>query len=1012
MKSVFIVALISTVGLAQAPTNDTCQQSIALPGTGTYPGTTVGSTLSIFGTGTCGLTGNDVWYTYVATGTGNELVASTCPPGSSTFSSGVDIFTGTCFTPTTSICSTTWCNHTPTVTGARAVTTTIAGTLYRIRVKGLVNGQTGTFSLYVDEKPATQPNGVCTTATAVIDGVNANRSNFGEPAALAPGFAPCAAAGKDVFFSYVATYSGGTVVRTCLPSAAAVPALNIRDSVIAVYANCAGGAPLACNDNGCGGAAGTGANLSSLTFPSVAGASYVIQVAGAGSGAAAAEGWFDLEIVPPPPNDECSGAIPIAPGSNGPFTNLLATDSAGYSGTCATGHKDLFYAFTAPFGAPVTVNTGCNGFNTVLSVWTACGGTEIVCNDDSAGCGQSSSTTFEATAGQSFIIRAASATPGTSGSFNVNVVMGTPYPANDECSGAVPLAVGSNGPFSNQSSSTSPGYSTPCGWTGYHDLFFSYTAACGSNVTVSVSCGAFNKYVTVTRGCAGEQIVCTPNTCGPGVVFGTAPGETYVIRVGGHGPGDVGSFTVDVALGAPYGATGPIWESAAGGCYAPCYFPDNFPYYAPFVQGPHPFSGLDLNHSWDGLTVYSSTRGCCGAAQNDFKSITQITRPSRSSPWNPAGFSIIPELADPTLCRKGARTTADNLEMFFVETNVARFDIAGSPGFGLPGATPPWYYKIRRATRSTVTSPWTIPTYPADTVYSYSAGTGALPQLTGYPAPEDFAFSFPLSITADGLELYFCLWAGTCPIGGPANGNRVYHVSRSAVGQPFGPPVADAVTTGLNNNNCAPVPFAGSINGVLVSGDGLTLVFSWNLDYYVRMLRRPTRSTPWVSVTPAETMTGVVSGGVQGATGDWNEAFLRSTSDGGNWVYSFNGLIAMDRPGTSVPMSLAYRPSPRITSTPYIGACALGSSPGTPLGARTFPLNYDWLLLASLGGFPGLTTGFSGLLDVQGGALATLGPVPAGLTGATFVVAFATLDPCAPDGVGNISNWIPLEVGP
>ena len=102
-----------------------------------------------------------------------------------------------------------------------------------------------------------------------FDGINGGFSNFGEPAALVAGFTPCGSTGKDVFFSYLASATGQHGGADLLPDAGAVPALNVRDSVIAVYANCCGGTPLGCNDDGCAGTAGSGSKLSTTLFPSV-----------------------------------------------------------------------------------------------------------------------------------------------------------------------------------------------------------------------------------------------------------------------------------------------------------------------------------------------------------------------------------------------------------------------------------------------------------------------------------------------------------------------------------------------------------------------------------------------------------------------------------------------------------------------------------------------------------------------------------------------------------------------
>lgn len=470
MKKIAAFLLVVCPLLAQAPPNDICQGNILLPGPGTYAGTNVAGTASTFGVGTCGLPGVDVWYRYVATGTGNRLIASTCPPGSSTFNSGVDIFTGaSCFTLATANCNTTWCD-TGGITGGRAITTTTAGATYWIRVKTIGSG-TGTFNLDVQEIGVSATNGTCATAQTVIDGINAGKSNIGQPDPLEAGFTPgCGNAGKDVFFSYTATGTGGTIVRTCFPSAMPVPANSIHDSVIAVYANCAGGAPIACSSAGCGGTAGTGANLTNLIFSSSVGTNYIIQVCGAGVGAASAQGNFDLQIIPPPPNDDCIGAVPVTLGSNGPFTNQSASDSVGYAAACSPGYKDLFYAFTPNCGANVTISTGCAGFDTVLSVWSTCGGTELACNDNSATCSPNSQLTVSMNVGQTYIIRVASAVSGAYGNFNVDIVSGYGLNWAGISPGAVQFSICNGPPGGSYYMFATPTVATPTGSGWFYGL--------------------------------------------------------------------------------------------------------------------------------------------------------------------------------------------------------------------------------------------------------------------------------------------------------------------------------------------------------------------------------------------------------------------------------------------------------------------------------------------------------------------------------------------------------------
>lgn len=90
----------------------------------------------------------------------------------------------------------------------------------------------------------------------------------------------------------------------------------------------------------------------------------------------------------------------------------------------------------------------------------------------------------------------------------------------------------------------------------------------------------------------------------------------------------------------------------------------------------------------------------------------------------------------------------------------------------------------------------------------------------------------------------------------------------------------------------------------------------------------------------------------------------------------------------------------------YVMAASVGDRPGIPLGARRIPLNPDplfWLSLQGLTG--GVMNRFSGYLSARGEARAWMNiPNDPGLIGLAFHVAFVTLDPAQPFGIGTISE--------
>lgn len=270
-------------------------------------------------------------------------------------------------------------------------------------------------------------------------------------------------------------------------------------------------------------------------------------------------------------NDDCPGAIPVANGVNGPFSNAGATDSLAW--TCgATASSDVWFVYQAPCTGAVSITT-CNqaGFDTKLQAFSGdCNNLALlVCNDDS--CGLQSLISFQAVQGQSYLIGAGGYN-GAQGSFSLDIACNQPL-SNDECATAIPIGLGPNGPFSNVGSSTSaPAW--PCG-AGGNDVWFSFTLqqACIGDLVFTTCNGArtYDTTIEVFDGtCSAlNPIVCNDDgggTCGLGsraAVLGPLVGTTYYVRVGGFGS-RVGSFRLDVYFDSGAG----VLTNNGGGCGA------------------------------------------------------------------------------------------------------------------------------------------------------------------------------------------------------------------------------------------------------------------------------------------------------------------------------------------------------------------------------------------------------------------------------------------------------------
>ena len=277
-------------------------------------------------------------------------------------------------------------------------------------------------------------------------------------------------------------------------------------------------------------------------------------------------------------NDECSGAITIVDGINNngglPFTNVGSSTSSP-AWTCALGGSDVWFLYSASCSGTLTVDT-CSpntNYDTAIQVFDVncgqvCGTlTTGTCNDDF--CGLQSSVSAGAILNGLYYIRVGGFNGG-SGDFELNVVCtpggggGVP---DDECSGATPLTLGPNGPFSTVGYTTSvPGWLCAIGGS---DRWFQYQATCTAPHTF-YTCSPNTDYDTAIELFAGScacltSLGCNDDTCGlqSSVTGLLTQGSTYFVRVGGFASG-TGNVELTVAIGTNTGST-TTYADACGG---------------------------------------------------------------------------------------------------------------------------------------------------------------------------------------------------------------------------------------------------------------------------------------------------------------------------------------------------------------------------------------------------------------------------------------------------------------
>lgn len=120
---------------------------------------------------------------------------------------------------------------------------------------------------------------------------------------------------------------------------------------------------------------------------------------------------------PAPANDLCANAVAVADtlagGAPVAGTNAQSLTDSPTDGCFNSGKHDVWYAYTPMISGPVIIDTclppaGGVVLDTVVSVRTACAGSDLLCNDDSPQCAAGPSyLTVEMTGGLRYLIRVA-----------------------------------------------------------------------------------------------------------------------------------------------------------------------------------------------------------------------------------------------------------------------------------------------------------------------------------------------------------------------------------------------------------------------------------------------------------------------------------------------------------------------------------------------------------------------------------------------------------------------------
>ena len=519
------------------PANDDCGNATALtvnPAltcTTSTNGTTLSATNSLAAAPCNGTPDDDVWYSFVATGTQHRVALTNivAVDGTST-DMYFQVLSGACGSTDSVLCSD------PETATASGLT---PGETYYIRVYSYGTTTRNTFTICVTTLPAPPANDDCAAAVALTVNpdfscaATTNGTTAGATNSLAA--APCTGnPDDDVWYSFVATSDKHRILISNVTSVIGTS----TDMYFQVLSGaCDGTTSVLCSD--------PNDNTATGLTP---GETYYVRVytAGAGNG-----NTFTICVGTPPDapaNDDCEGAIALTVNPDfacGTTTNGT-TVSAGLTmaATPCGGNPDddVWYTFVATSDSHnITLSNITSVVGTSVDMYFqvlegACGAfTSKLCSDPN------SNTVTGLTAGETYYIRVYTYGAGNGNNFTICIGTLPDPPANDDCEGAVSLTVNpdyncgvtANGTTAAASNSMA---ATPCTGNPDDDVWYSFTATGPqhrvtlTNVTPVVGT-ATDMYMQVLSGACGSltSVSCSdPDTMN---LTGLTAGETYFIRV-------------------------------------------------------------------------------------------------------------------------------------------------------------------------------------------------------------------------------------------------------------------------------------------------------------------------------------------------------------------------------------------------------------------------------------------------------------------------------------------------
>lgn len=493
----------------EPPQNDEIEGAIEVFEDVSYAGDTLGATGQEYSSCAQGYDFYDVWHLFIPS-VSTEYTISLCNSDFDTTLSVMDS-QGTEME----------CNDDSCGSQSKLDLTLTGGQAYYIRIAGF-DGATGSYDLNITRYLTEPINDDCANASEILlDDPYYGTTNS------ATGTATSGCSNNDqldVWHTFTPQHTGYHTISLCGSS---------FDTTLAVYNNCSGSS-IACNDNMCD-------TQSEVVVDLTAYETYLIRIAGKAN----KTGDYVIlasERFTQPANDECASAIEVYEDITYLGDTTGAMGDTGSSCGYYFDFYDVWHTFTPAESKDYLIGLCGSDFDTVISLYDTCGGTEITCNDDS--CSSQSQLTASLTSDQTYLIRI-SGYDGAMGSYSLNITESTPPPVNDDCANAIPLEL--DIPYTGSTENSTGSAVSSCSDEDTFDVWFTYTPEISETYNIDLCESQFDTTLSVYDACDGIEIDCNDDFCDVQSKLSVylQAGQTYLLRVAGY-RGAIGTFTIVV----------------------------------------------------------------------------------------------------------------------------------------------------------------------------------------------------------------------------------------------------------------------------------------------------------------------------------------------------------------------------------------------------------------------------------------------------------------------------------